>query len=230
MNRCLILAGGIGHPFPEAVEALLPLLQQAGFMARVEWDPAQAFAALDQDMPDLFLVYALRWRMEAEKYAPFREEWAFHMRPEYQKSITAHVERGGHVFALHTACICFDDWPGWGDVIGAQWEWGKSYHPPFGEVEVKSTNTALERPFEVPSAFTLLDEVYSDLKWSRDVPALMVGRGGADHPWQPVLWAFEIKGARIVVDTLGHDAASLVEPGHQTVIRNALGWLRGDEE
>ena len=43
---------------------------------------------------------------------------------------------GRPILALHTGVICFDDWPGWGELLGGRWDWNRSSHPPLGRVGV----------------------------------------------------------------------------------------------
>ena len=46
---------------------------------------------------------------------------------------------GGGLFGFHTACLCFDDWDEWRDILGGVWVWGRSRHPPLGPAAVSKT-------------------------------------------------------------------------------------------
>ena len=53
--------------------------------------------------------------------------------------------------------------------------------------------------------FEIVDEVYTGLEVQPDVDGLLAARPpGTDHPAQPLLWAREHGGGRVVYDALGH--------------------------
>ncbi|HET7558852.1 MAG TPA: ThuA domain-containing protein, partial [Limnochordia bacterium] len=51
--------------------------------------------------------------------------------------IYAFLAHGRGLIALHCGHASFDDWPGYGRILGGIWEWGKSDHAPFGAVSVR---------------------------------------------------------------------------------------------
>src|SRR5579883_830327 len=143
MPRNLILTGGIGHPFDDAAPALRDILAEAGIASDITSDLEAGIAELGHGAYPLVTVYALRWRMEgSEKYAPHRAAWAFSLSAAARRSLSSHVAAGGGLLGLHTASICFDDWPEWRDLLGAAWQWGRSFHPPLGPAEVRPTSAA----------------------------------------------------------------------------------------
>ena len=143
---------------------------------------------------------------------------------EGRAAITEHIARGGALLALHTAVICFDDWAGWGDMLGARWVWGRSSHPPFGRVDVRPT----QKPGTLAAgleAFGLDDEVYQGLEIDADVTPFAEARArDAASGWQPAAWTREHGGGRVAVDLLGHDSASLEMPAHRELLRRAALW------
>jgi type 1 glutamine amidotransferase len=232
MARNLILTGGATHSFPVATPALAALLAEHGFESTISEDIESSLAALDKDCPELLTVYALRWTMsQNEKYAPLRERWAFSLSDRGRAAILSHLERGGGLVALHTALICFDDWPGWKEILGGGWTWGHSSHPPYGKVEVRLDDP--DHPLlHGLDGFTLDDEVYGDLQLRSDVQALLHARAKSDPDWQPVLWTRRVGPARIVVDALGHDIGAFTHPVHRRMVARAALWAigRSDEE
>ncbi|HEV2677371.1 MAG TPA: ThuA domain-containing protein [Aliidongia sp.] len=218
--RNLILTGGIGHPFADASAALADILAADGIVSTVTEDIEQGLAGLDGF--DLVTVYALRWRMLiGEKYAPHREQWAFSLSDAGRQALTRFVEAGGGLLALHTAVICFDDWPGWHRLLGAEWIWGRSAHPPFGPVAVDPTGKA-HAVAEGVVSFELRDEVYGNLDMDEDVEPLLTADAGAGS-W-PVAWTRRAGQGRVVVDLLGHDRASLEQPMHRRLLRQGARW------
>lgn len=218
--RNLILTGGIGHPFADASAALADILATEGIVSTITEDIEQGLSDLGGF--DLVTVYALRWRMlVGEKYAPHRQQWAFSLSDAGREALSSFVDAGGGLVALHTAMVCFDDWPAWRTLLGAQWIWGRSAHPPFGPVE--ATPTGIPHPItDGTPPFALKDEVYGHLGMEPGVEPLLVGDAGAGS-W-PLLWARPVGRGRVFVDLLGHDRASLEQPTHRELIRRGARW------
>ncbi|MEZ5373290.1 MAG: ThuA domain-containing protein [Microthrixaceae bacterium] len=224
----LILVGGppTDHDFDALGAALAESLTTEGFGCEITADPAELTRRLTGGgrRPDLVAVLALRWTMTADRYAPLRDRWAYSPPPATREALVDHVERGGGLLAMHTACICFDDWPGWGDLLGASWAWGRSSHPPVGSCRVSPTGANHEITSGL-EAFTIEDEVYASLDQRPGAgPLLTVAHDGVD---QPVLWARTRGAGRVVVDTLGHSPESLRHPTHQLLIRRSARWALG---
>jgi type 1 glutamine amidotransferase len=231
MPTNLILTGGHTHRFDVAAPALASLLGESGIESRVTDDIEAGLATLAESGPDLLTVYALRWSMATgDKYAPQRARWAFTLSADGRASIESHLARGGGLLALHTALICFDDWPAWKDILGGVWRWGRSSHPPYGEVQVRFDGT--DHPVvRGLNAFDLRDEAYGNLDLHADVRPLMHARA-ATGDWQPALWTREMGRGRVAVDTLGHDAGAFDHPVHRRIVTRAALWAldRGDAE
>ncbi|HVW32093.1 MAG TPA: ThuA domain-containing protein [Acidimicrobiia bacterium] len=225
MAANLILTGGPGHhPYAVTSERLAEILAGEGIASTVTEDIESGLGKLAAGAFDLLTVNALRWRMDAPKYAAERPQWAFSLSPAGRAAIVDHVARGGAVLAVHTATICFDDWPEWGDIVGARWVWGESAHPDLGPVRVAVRPDAHEIVSRA-SDFQTVDEIYSRMWLAPDVRALATGHWeGADHP---LLWARTVgpAGARSVYDALGHDERSYDQPVHREILRRAARWL-----
>jgi len=230
--RNLILTGGQSHYIAESTPVLVRLLAEHGIESTATEDIEAGLAALDRDRPALLTVYALRWRMlSGEKYAPFRARWGFSLSVTGRAAIEAHLARGGGLLALHTAAICFDDWPAWRDIVGGAWRWGRSSHPPYGRVEVRLAEHV--HPMLAGLAdFTIEDEVYGDLDLAPGICPLMHARAGAAQPWQPVLWTRIVGGGRVAFDALGHEAGAFTHPQHRRIVARAALWAlgRADDE
>jgi uncharacterized protein len=225
--RTLLLSGGVGHPFDQTSSALAELLGEVGVAAEVTDDIEGGLAELDHY--DLLTVNALRWRMLAERYAHLREEWSMTLSAEGRASIEQHLAQGRGVLAIHTAAICFDDWPGWGRIVGGAWDWDRSSHPPLGPARVRVSAHGHPLTSGIDD-FDILDEVYGFMALEDDVqPLLTSAHGGADHP---LLWARTHRGARVAYDALGHDMRSYEHPTHRLIVRRLGRWITGatDEE
>jgi uncharacterized protein len=224
--RALILSGGVGHPFEATSARLGELVAEAGCDVMVA-ELEDGLDRLVEERFDLLAVNALRWRMTADRYAHLRDEWAFSLPEAGRAAIRSHVGRGASLLAVHTAAICFDDWPEWGQIVGGAWNWDRSSHPPLGEAAV--TVAADAHPIVAGvDDFTLFDEVYGFLDEQPDVVPLMTSpHGGRDHP---LLWARAVDGARVVYDALGHDERSYEHPSHRLILRRAVLWTLGADD
>ncbi len=231
----LIVSGGPAHDFDATSTGLANLLTDHGTLARITTNVEHAFLSLvDPAEPgvDLVVVNALRWRMLAERYEPERAEHALSLTPAARAAFLTWLRQGGRLLAMHTAVICFDDWPEWGDTLGAAWEWGHSSHPPHGPVKVTVAPAALRlatlADAPIPASFVVHDEAYSWLdQRARFEPWLTVTADGVDQA-QPAMWTHTIGDGQIVVDTLGHDLESIQHSEHRRWLAAGLHWLLHD--
>ena len=218
----MLTGGPPGHPFEATAGRLAAVLAAAGYGAEVTDDVEGCFAALHDC--DLLAVNALRWRMLGDRYAAHRPEHAFSPTPDGREAFSAFVRSGGSLLASHTAPICFDDWPEWGDVIGASWRWGRSGHPPVGPARVEVRRHAHPIVDDVAPEFEVVDEIYGHMDLAPNVDPLAWGSAGDGR--HPVLWAREAGGHRVVYDALGHDERSFAVEAHQQILRRAVRWLQ----
>lgn len=225
MRSAIIYTGGIAHPFEDASRALGALLAEVGFAARIHLELDDVLRDLAGEPDALLVLYALRWSMtQHEKYAPDRARWALALPESARAGIAGHVARGGGLLGLHTASICFDDWPQWAEVLGGAWVWGRSFHPPLGPVRAAMLPghplTAGLPDFEV------IDEAYTALALQPGVAVAATVQAPGQAP-QPALWTHAYGAGRVVYDALGHDAASLNEPTHRLLVQRAAQWAGG---
>lgn len=226
----LVLTGGPphAHDFADSGGALAELVAATGRAVELVDHPDDAAERLDQGGVDALVVNALRWRMHGEAYDAWRDGWAYETSPHTRDHLAGFVRRGGGLLANHTASICFDDWPEWGDVVGGSWRWGVSSHPPCGPV---SARVVAEHPVVagLPSTIELVDEVYGDQHVRPDVTVLAVARRHADDAEQPVVWVHRYGRGRVVYDGFGHDGASIRHPDNSRLLRQGLDWILEDD-
>ena len=225
MAQNLIITGGIFHPFEASSAALADALSAAAIESEITLDMDGGLRELSRDAVDMVTINALRWSMTTgEKYAPYRDEWAYRISPEARDGLCGFVRDGGALLGMHTASICFDDWPGWQQLLGGQWVWGESHHPPLGPVTANPT-TARHPVTAGIDTFTVNDEIYHGLALETDIEPLLEADAG-DGP-QPLLWARTFGRGRVVYDALGHDAAAMSQPMHRRLLQQAATWLLG---
>ncbi|WP_147943414.1 ThuA domain-containing protein [Microbispora sp. CSR-4] len=218
MPRNLIVSGGVAHDFPATSAALADVLAGIGVESEITEDVAGALAA--PPPTGLITVNAFRWTMDGDDFADERDRWRFETPESVRRTVLDHLARGGGLLAVHTASLCFDDWPEWAEIIGGAWRWGRSYHPPIGPAKIRLGSG---HPIvDGLSGFEVTDEVYTDLDVLPDVEPLAYSED------QPLLWARSMAGGRVVYDALGHDTRSYAHPVRRTLLRRAARWLLGD--
>ncbi|HEY0780201.1 MAG TPA: ThuA domain-containing protein [Gemmatirosa sp.] len=225
----VVLTGGPTHDFPATTACLVALLGEQGLAADVHEDVDEGLRALPGAR--LLVVNALRWTMRGpatpERYRTRAAAEGVSPAPDARAALAAHLRGGGGVLGMHTASICFDDWPEWGTTLGGAWRWGRSFHPPLGDLAVEVAAPA--HPLVAGLAdFGVVDERYSNLDHGSDldhgadpVEPLLVADG------HPLLWARRYGGGRVVYDALGHDLPSYAVPEHREIVRRAIRWTAG---
>jgi type 1 glutamine amidotransferase len=218
--RAVVLTGGPTHDFPATTGCLSTLLHEQGLVAELHEDVDDGLRALPG--ASLLVVIAVRWTMRApgtpERYRVRADEDGVSPAADARAALAEHLHGGGGVLAMHTAIICFDDWPEWAATLGGAWRWGRSSHPPLGELAVKVATPG--HPLVAGLAdFTIVDERYSDLDHGSDPPTPLLVADGL-----PLLWARVHGNGRVVYDALGHHAASYAVPEHREIVRRAIRW------
>lgn len=223
MLRNLILTGGLYHPFEAASETLRGVLGEVGIESDITTDIHTGLCWLNDGAYDLLTVYALRWPMQAERFANDRALWAVTLTDADKAGVERHLARGRGILALHTAAISFDDWPRWREIVGAGWTWGTSNHPPHGLVRVcmNTTSHPITRGLE---EFSLPEEAYAQMDLVPGIDALATVQAASQEVASPSLWARELGSARVVYDALGHDSESLNHPTHRRILQRAALW------
>ena len=175
-----------------------------------------------------FTLVDLYNRNEAvgEKYDAYRDEWAMSLSPDGREAIVNHLRQGGALLGLHTASICFSDWPLWGDILGGSWQWGASWHPAPEQIRLTPTAHPLMRGISV---FEVVDELYTELSVSPEVETLITGSSASLTGDNPLLWIHRYGGGRVVYDAMGHDAAAIQQAEHAKVLRQSVAWALGIE-
>lgn len=231
-HRVLVLSGGPdhAHDFDATGRVLAELVRDAGHGTDLVNDPDEAARRLaprpsaGEEPYAALVVNALRWQMRGDAYDPWRARWAYTTSVATRAAIAGFVERGGGLVGIHTASICFDDWPEWPRILGGAWSWGHSSHPPPGPVSVtvEATHPVIEG---LDAGFDLVDEVYGDLDVHPNVTVLATARRTSDDHPQPVVWVHTYGRGRIVYDAFGHDTDSLTDECHERLIQQAVEWV-----
>lgn len=217
-----IYSGGYKHPFEETAAALKEIAQDCGGLIdqydRLD-DP------LDLSMADMVIINGLWWSMtQDEKYAADRDACAFELSDAQMDEIERFVMEGGALYAVHTSVICFDTQPRWKALLGGGWTWGTSHHPPYGPLNVDITDAGRACDLQ---PFSVVDEAYHALDPADDVKVLATCDTGDGA--QPIAWLRKVGEGSVAVNALGHDAASMMSPGHKALMDQQIYWLINDQ-
>ena len=231
--RILLASGGptYAHDHAAAAVALTALMEEAGHsVVGVTRHPDEVPAAILETAPDVIVSHMLWWRMLADRYDDLRATWAYESSTALRRALRSFVVDGGALVALHTSTICFDDWPEWGDLLGGQWNWDRSFHPLLGPVSVRLVSPdqggSVGEIVEGLSDFDTTDEVYMQLDLCQDVEPLAFARpsDGPATDEHPVLWGRQIGLGAVAQFGLGHDASALEHPTTAELVRRCVAW------
>ena len=136
--HAVVISGGLTHDFPATTACLATLLAEQGIDAVVHEDVEAGLRSLSGAA--LLVVNALRWTMTGpatpDRYRDLAATAGASPSPAARAAVAEHLHGGGGLLGMHTASICFDDWPEWGEALGGVWVWGRSSHPPLGTARV----------------------------------------------------------------------------------------------
>ena len=245
----LIIVGDPFHPPETQAPSLTAILASVGIESDVEEDVEAGCRKLAGGKYDMLTFSAARWRMLHETSGPVNPEaipppshpdprWALSLSESGREAIRKHLRDGGALLAMHSAAIAFDDWPEWGDIVGARWVWGQSGHPALGPVEARFIPASASPLVADLPPFECEDEAYGGMwiapgvKSLAEVRAVAPGVSGPGSTWTPALWTRQWQGGRVVYDALGHASPSLNHPVHRRLVARAALWAlgRGDDE
>ncbi len=223
MQRNLILTGGINHDFLDTANAIAEVLAEDNIQSVVTDNLVDGFDQLKRLSFDLVTMFTLRWRMlDDDKYIPHRTEWAYEIQQRDRQILTEHITRGGGLLGLHTASICFDTWPEWPDLLGAEWIWQQTFHPPPAELYV--TVSDVHDVTRDLNDFFVVDELYHNLGAAPSSFPLLKTLSSHDDSLQSIAFANEKFNGKVVYSALGHDRASVTTEGHAKFLQSAANW------
>lgn len=143
-----------------------------------------------------------------------------------KKGIFDHVNSGKPMMIFHPSTwYNWKDWPEYnGELVGG----GSESHEKLQEfeVEVIAPNHPIMKG--VPKKFKIYDELY---RWKKDpagskIKVLAIGRGIESGEEFPVVWTVAHPKAKIVANTLGHDAEAHELEAYQKILENTFHWIK----
>lgn len=220
--RALLLVGGWAHPAEQTGPPTAAALASLGFTVDTVTSLYDVTAALADAEYDLLVVHACMFQMLDARYTSAqRATFASTTPAGFRTAVESHLAAGRPLLGMHTAALCFDDWPEWAGLLGATWSWERSNHPPPGPFGVKFTDDAMVNglhPIEV------VDELYRYVTPARGAVVLATATDDAAVT-HPVAWRGSSTVARVAYSSLGHDARSLENSGHRALLGRIVAWL-----
>ena len=206
----LVICDDYYHP-ARLPRAGLALLEQGGFAFDWIEQPSEWSAERMAEYPVVILTKANN--ISAADKSP----WAT---AEIAAAFQAHVRAGNGLLVIHSGSAGYRELPGLRGLMGGAF----AMHPP--QCPVTVTPRAGHPLTEGSASFTLVDEHYHmDLD---DTQADVFLTASSEHGAQPAGWTRGEGAGRICVLTPGHNLEIWLHPSYQVLIRNALGWCRGE--
>lgn len=142
----------------------------------------------------------------------------------YPDAIIEFVEEGNGLILIHAATWFIWDWPDYfSNLIGG----GSNSHGPLGEFDVYVNDSDHSVMQNVPSEFSIIDELY---RFQRDdsgaeMHVLATGIEPDSGDEYPVVWATEYGNGKVINITLGHDGDAHTHEAYISILENSVGWL-----
>jgi type 1 glutamine amidotransferase len=207
--RVLVVTGG--HSYPSAFFSLFD-------DPRIDWVHAGS-------QPEAF-GQRLAGRYDAIVFHDMAES----IGEKEQKNLQEFVENGGGIVSIHHAIVNYTSWPWWyEEVIGGKFftqdtpQRRRSLWKDDVEMVAAPARGAERHPVlrGVPP-LPVKDEAYRNMWHSPRIQVLMEVRHPENDP--PVVYIGPHPKARSVYIQLGHSAETILYPGYQRLVRNAILW------
>ncbi len=140
-----------------------------------------------------------------------------------KSGLLEYVKNGGNLIALHFACSAFQDWQEYGVLLGRAWKKGVGGHGPYGEFEVKisDSNHPITRGLE---DFKTEDELYAKLSGDEEIEVLATAYSDWSGKVEPIVFVRPYGKGRVVHNVLGHSMDSKQNPSYQKLLVNGVEW------
>ncbi|MEU5114508.1 ThuA domain-containing protein [Streptomyces longwoodensis] len=149
--------------------------------------------------------------------------------PAGRDRLAAYVEDGGAFVGVHAAACTEEDWPYYGELLGARFARHPEYQP--GRAVVEDRDHPATR--NLPPVWEFTDEWYDFRTNPRarvrvllraDEASYDGGGMGEDHP---LAWTREQGAGRVFYTALGHAAEAYRDPAFLAHLRGGLDWAVG---
>ncbi|GAA3506759.1 ThuA domain-containing protein [Streptomyces prasinosporus] len=146
--------------------------------------------------------------------------------PAGRARLAAYVEGGGGFVGVHAAACTEEDWPYYGELLGARFDRHPALQP--GRAVVEDRDHPATR--HLPPVWEFTDEWYDFRTSPRPAVRVLVsadessyegGGMGADHP---LAWCRGQGAGRVFYTALGHAAEAYADPAFRAHLRGGIAW------
>jgi uncharacterized protein len=144
--------------------------------------------------------------------------------PTGKRALVAFVRAGGGLVGFHSASDTFHHWPGFIDLIGAEFD----HHPPPSTQRVIVEDRGHPATRALPASFAIHEEFYVFKRDPRPRVHVLVrldtGPSGADRP---LVWCRRVARGRVFYDALGHFIQTWQDKRQLDLVSGGLEWASG---
>lgn len=211
-RKMLLVLGGIWHDFEGFMAAVRPLFEQKGWEVDATYD-LNRLLSLEKERIDLVMSYTCL----GEHREGYDDTGPERMEAEQVWALSEWVQRGGNLFAVHSATVLSGSDPELGRLIGGEFV----SHPPafsFTVYPVAKPHPVIEN---VPS-FSVFDEFYvQKLVDTVDVHMWAIDRGVAF----PMVWTKHEGNGKVAHVAMGHGPEVWSLAHYQRLLSQGVEWL-----
>jgi type 1 glutamine amidotransferase len=145
---------------------------------------------------------------------------------ETGRALETFVKNGGGLVVAHFGCGAFQEWPGFGALVGRVWDPARRGHDPWGAFQVRLV--AREHPaVRGLDDFTTTDELYTCLAGEADIQILAEATSKVDQKPYPMAFVLEPGKGRVFHCPLGHNREALQPAGVRALYLLGTRWAAG---
>ena len=215
VKKVLIVTGADhpAHNWRQTAPALAEVLRQDRRMAVDVVEDPNFLASPKLNDYDVAVLHFMKW----EQPTPGQDA---------RQNLRKFVRDGKGLFILHFGCGAFYDWPEFRNLAGRVWDPNLPAHDPKGvfHVNITDANHPVTKGLK---SFDTDDELYTCLAGERPVRILATARSKVDDKDHPMAFVFRYGRGRVFHIALGHDAASIHNPGVAELFRRGCAWTAG---
>jgi type 1 glutamine amidotransferase len=146
--------------------------------------------------------------------------------PAGRERLAAYVETGGGFVGVHAAACTEDDWPYFGELLGARFDRHPAHQP--GKAVVEDRDHPATR--HLPAVWDFVDEWYDFRSNPRGTVRVLAsadessydgGGMGGDHP---LVWCREQGRGRVFYTALGHAREAYEDPDFRAHLLGGITW------
>ena len=220
--KLLVISGG-NHPYEESTPVLEKLLSDSGHSVSIFYDAEILSDVTKMDQFDALIFNTMR----SGETALSNEEII---------GMKSFIRKGKGFICIHISGCIPDSWKEYSEITGGGWDLKESFHPPYGEVQVKISDPNHSCVIDVLD-FITNDELYMGIKYKEGNDVFMFASSKDEtHQWRneevfmpgadfPLGLTLNYGDGRVFVTLLGHDGLSFLNLEFQKIVLNGVKWV-----